>query len=79
MWAAALAPLNKWCTKLGVLLYRMVSPIVLGLLFYVAVMPMGLLMRALGKVRCDYAATPVPRVIGSTRTPPGPAPESIKN
>jgi hypothetical protein len=40
-------------------------------------MPVGLLMRALGKVRCDCAATPMPRVIGST--PPGPAPESMKN
>jgi hypothetical protein len=30
MWTAALAPLNKWWTKLGVLLYRVVSPIVLG-------------------------------------------------
>jgi hypothetical protein len=30
MWTAALAPLNKWWTKLGILLYRIVSPIVLG-------------------------------------------------
>ena len=48
-WTAALAPLNKLWTKLGVLLYRVVSPLVLGLLFYVTVTPIALLMRVLGK------------------------------
>ena len=49
MWTAALAPLNKWWTKLGILLYRVVGPIVLGLLFYVTVTPIALLMRLRGK------------------------------
>src|SRR5215813_3835019 len=35
MWTAALAPLNKYWTKLGVLLYRFVSPVVMAFLFYV--------------------------------------------
>src|SRR5260370_8489098 len=39
MWTAALAPLNKWWTKLGVLLYRVFNPIVPALLFYVLVTP----------------------------------------
>jgi hypothetical protein len=70
MWTAALAPLNKWWTKLGVLLYRAVSPIVLGLLFYVAVMPVGLLMRVLVGKSAATAATPMPRVTTERRRGP---------
>jgi hypothetical protein len=43
LWTRALAPLNKCWTKLGALLYRVVSPVVLGLLFYGAVTPVGLI------------------------------------
>ena len=49
LWPAALAPLNKMWTKLGVVLYKIVNPVVLGLLFYVTVTPIALLMRVLGK------------------------------
>ena len=44
-----LAPLNKLWLKLGLLLHRVVSPIVLGIMFFLVITPMGLLMRALGK------------------------------
>src|SRR5438309_190610 len=48
-WQTPLKPLNVAWTKLGVLLYHVVNPIVLGLLFFVTVTPLALLMRALGK------------------------------
>jgi len=35
--------------RFGELLHRIISPIVLGLVFFLTVMPIGLLMRALGK------------------------------
>jgi saxitoxin biosynthesis operon SxtJ-like protein len=78
-WTAALAPLNKWWTKLGLLLYRVVSPIVLGLLFYVAVMPVGLLLRVLGKDLLQLRRDPDVATYWIDRTPPGPASESMKN
>ena len=46
---AALAPLNRVWTRFGLLLHRIVSPVVLGVMFFVVVTPMGLVMRALGK------------------------------
>src|SRR5262249_21366273 len=49
LWAPALTPLNKAWTKFGVLLYKMVSPAVMAILFYVTVTPIALLMRLLGK------------------------------
>jgi hypothetical protein len=76
---AVLAPLNRLWMAFGLLLHRIVSPIVLGIMFFGVITPMGLLMRALGKdplrLRLDKAA-------GSywiERTPPGPAPETFKD
>ena len=45
----AAAPAQSLWLKLGLLLSKVVSPIVLMLLFYVTVTPIGLLMRATGK------------------------------
>jgi Saxitoxin biosynthesis operon protein SxtJ len=79
LWTVALAPLNKCWTKLGMLLYRLLSPIVLGLLFYVTMTPIALLMRRLGKdpLRLRHDAGAASYWI--ERTPPGPAPESMKH
>ena len=44
-----LAPLNRAWTRFGHLLARLTNPLVLGLLFFLVVTPMGLAMRALGK------------------------------
>ena len=43
-----LRPLNAAWTKLGLLLNRVTSPVMLALVFYLAVVPTGLLMRAFG-------------------------------
>lgn len=44
-----LASLNRLWLRLGLLLSAIVSPIVLGLLFYTTLFPLGWLMRAVGK------------------------------
>jgi len=44
-----LVPLNKAWFKFGMLLSAIVSPIVMGLLFFVAVTPTGLIMRLRNK------------------------------
>ena len=74
-----LAPLNKLWTKLGLLIYKVMNPIVLGLLFFVTIMPIGLLMRAFGK---DFLRMKIDRNAKSywiERTPPGPPPQSMRN
>jgi hypothetical protein len=45
----ALAPLNRIWMALGMVLNRVMSPIVLALLFVLVVTPVGLLMRITGK------------------------------
>ena len=44
-----LAPLNKIWFKFGILLGRIVSPLIMGIIFFLVVTPVGLIMRLLGK------------------------------
>ena len=44
-----LSPLNKIWFKFGILLGKIISPLVMGLIFFLVVTPIGLLMKMLGK------------------------------
>ena len=74
-----LTPLNKVWTRLSLLLHRIVSPVVLGVLFFLVITPLGLLMRLLGKdplrLRRDANAS----TYWIERTPPGPKPETLSD
>jgi Saxitoxin biosynthesis operon protein SxtJ len=76
--SATLHPLNRVWQKLGLLLSKVVSPILLALLFYLVITPVGLLMRALGKdplrLRRRESSS-----YWIARQPPGPAPESMRD
>jgi hypothetical protein len=73
---ALLALPNRLWLRFGLLLNRIISPIVLAFLFYVIVTPMGMLMRAVGKdnlrLRADADAS-----YWIKRDPPGPKPDSL--
>ena len=74
-----LAPLNRLWLKFGLLLYKVMNPLILGLLFFVTIMPIGLIMRAFGK---DFLRLRLDRQAASywiDRRPPGPPPQSMKN
>ena len=76
---ALLAPLNRLWTRFGALLHRVVSPIVLGFMFFVVITPMGLVRRMLVK---DPLRLRFDRQAGSywvPRQPPGPPPQSLTN
>ena len=44
-----LSPLNKLWFKFGILLGKIISPIIMGIIFFLIVTPIGLIMRLLGK------------------------------
>lgn len=44
----ALAPLNKLWFKFGLLLGRIINPVIMSLVFFFAVLPIGLIIRFLG-------------------------------
>lgn len=71
-----LGPLNRLWTRFGLLLSRVMNPLVLGLLFFFVVTPMGLAMRALGKDPLRRRRDPAAASYWIERRPPGPAPMS---
>ena len=44
-----LTPLNKLWFKFGILLGKIVSPLIMGIIFFLVVTPIGLIMRLFGK------------------------------
>lgn len=48
-WQAPLRPLNRLWLKFGDLLHKIISPLVMGIIFFFIVTPIGLLMRLCGK------------------------------
>jgi hypothetical protein len=76
---ALLAPLNRLWTRFALLLHRIVSPVVLGIMFFAVITPMGWLQRAVGRdplrLRFDREA----RSYWVNREPPGPPPETLDN
>lgn len=76
---AVLAPANRLWMKFGELLHRIVSPLALGIVFYVTVLPTGLLLRLFGKDPLRLRLDPTAESYWITREPPGPAAESLNN
>ena len=44
-----LTPLNKLWAKFGIFLGKIISPIIMGIIFFLVVTPIGLIMRLIGK------------------------------
>ena len=74
-----LAPANRLWTKFGMLLHNIVSPIALGILFFLVVTPTALLMRLFGKDPLRLRFDPAADSYWIKRDPPGPAADSLKN
>jgi hypothetical protein len=75
---ALLGPLNRVWTRLGLLLHAVVSPLVMGVVFYGVVAPMGLGMRLLGKDPLRRRLDPSAASYWIERRPPGPAPDTMR-
>ena len=76
---ALLAPLNRAWTQLGLALSKVANPVVLGVLYGVVFVPMGLLMRLMGKDPLHLKFDAGAETYWIERNPPGPAPDSMKN
>ncbi len=74
-----LRPLNILWFKFGMLLNAIVSPVVMGLLFYLTVTPIGLIMRLVGQRPLNLKFEPEADSYWIHRTPPGPEAGSFKN
>lgn len=73
-----LRPLNRVWFQVGLALHRVVTPVVMGLLFFLTLTPLSLLMRATGKDPLSLRRDPGRTSYWVLRQPPGPAPESMR-
>jgi Saxitoxin biosynthesis operon protein SxtJ len=78
-WPALLAPLNRVWTNLGLVLHRIVNPIVMGIMFYGVITPMGVIMRWAGRDALRLRRNPAAATYWIDRHPPGPAPDTMTN
>ncbi len=76
---ALLHPLNRVWTGFGMLLHVVVNPIVMATIFFVAFVPTGMLMRALGKDPLRLRWDPRAGSYWVARDPPGPDPKGMTN
>jgi hypothetical protein len=72
-----LTPFNKAWYQLGLFLGKVVSPIVLGILFFIVITPVALAMRLAGRDALKLRKQNV-ESHWIDRKPPGPEPESFK-
>jgi hypothetical protein len=70
---------NRLWLRFGLLLHRIVSPVVLAIMFYGVVTPMGALMRAFGKDSLRLRRNGSADTYWIKRDPPGPKPDSLPN
>jgi predicted membrane metal-binding protein len=75
----ALAPLNRFWFRTGMLLGKIVTPLVMGILFFLVVTPVGFLVRFSGKDPLRLAFEPASKSYWIKRSPPGPVAGSLKN
>jgi len=74
---SVLGPLNRLWVKFGSLLHKIVSPVVLGIMFFMVITPIGVIMRLRGKDLLRLRLDPETQTYWIVRTPPGPRAESF--
>jgi hypothetical protein len=78
-WPRILHPLNVAWFNLGLLLHRIVSPLIMGLLFFAVVTPVGITMRVWGKRPLNLGFDPKAPSYWIVRDPPGPGSGTFHN
>ena len=74
-----LTPLNRAWMKLGELLGRVLSPIILGVIFFAVFTPVGLVMRFMGRDAMKRRWEPAAPSYWVKRDPPGPPEDSFED
>ena len=75
----SLSQLNRLWMRLGLLMGRVVSPVAIGIVYYLTVVPTGLIMRALGKDPLRLRFERERPSYWIKREPPGPNPKTMND
>jgi hypothetical protein len=74
-----LAPAKRAWMKFGELMHQVVSPVVMGVIFFAVFAPVGIVMRMFGRDAMNRAWDPAAKSYWTERTPPGPADNSFRD
>jgi len=74
-----LEPLNRAWMRFGALLNRIVSPVVLGLIYFAVFTPVGVVMRLAGRDAMCRRFEPAKPSYWVPREPPGPREDSFRD
>ena len=74
-----LAPAKRAWMKLGELLHHIVSPVVMGLIYFAVFTPTAIVMRLAGRDALDRSFDAAAPTYWKRRDPPGPADDSFTN
>lgn len=79
LWPTVLAPLNRIWFRFGMLLHKIVNPVILGLMFFIIITPLAAIVRLFGGKLLSLGYDKSQPSYWNRRSPPGPEPESIRN
>jgi len=74
-----LAPLKHAWMKLGALMHHVVSPVVMGVIYFAVFTPVAVAMRMFGRDAMKRRFEPQRASYWEQRTPPGPADDSFRD
>jgi hypothetical protein len=74
-----LAPMNLLWFRLGMLLGRVMTPVIMGLLFVTTIIPIGLIMQMTGHDTLRLRRPAKAESFWLKRQPPGPLPETMRD
>jgi hypothetical protein len=75
----ALAPLNRLWFRIGILLGKVVTPLMMGVLWFAVLTPAGFLMRRFGRDPLRLNREPAAKTYWIRRSPAGPIVGSLKD
>ena len=76
---ALLRPLNRLWLRLGLLLHKVMNPLLMAVMFYIVILPISLLMRIFHKDPLRMKYDPHAASYWIERRPPGPAPDTMRH
>jgi hypothetical protein len=78
-WVAPLRPLNVAWHRFGMILFRIVNPVIMAIVFYLTVLPIGIIRRLVGSDPLRLALDPAAKSYWQERRPPGPSGDAMRN
>lgn len=79
LFPSTLRPLNKLWFRFGLLLHKILSPVILGLMFFLTITPIAMVLKLVGKDVLKLRFEPECRTYWIERQPPGPESSSMKD